>query len=228
MNIFRKLSNAICITFSALILFSCDDGSVRDADGNIYQRVKIRDQEWMTKNLNVSRFQNGDPIPEAKTVEQWINYGIEGKPAWCYYENDPVNGKKYGKLYNWYAVTDSRGLAPKGWRIPTEEDWPLLIRRLGGNQVAGILMKSTSGWEAFQGICGNGNNKSHFSALPGGYREINGTFNGKGFNAWWWSETETSQEHASYLTLGYHQHQIYLLSINKNRGLSVRCVRDIK
>lgn len=73
------------------------------------EEVKIGDQIWMTRNLNVDKFCNGDPIPETKTNEEWIKAGENGKPAWCYYDNDPANGEKYGKLYNWYAVNDPRG-----------------------------------------------------------------------------------------------------------------------
>jgi len=82
--------------------------------------VNIGTQTWMAKNLNVSIFANGDPIPEVKTNEEWKKAAEEKKPAWCYYENDPANGAIYGKLYNWYAVSDPRGLAPKGWHIPIE------------------------------------------------------------------------------------------------------------
>jgi uncharacterized protein (TIGR02145 family) len=80
--------------------------------------VQIGTQIWMTKNLDVSKFRNGDPIPEAKTDEEWVKAGENKQPAWCYYENNPANGAKYGKLYNWYAVSDARGLAPVGYHIP--------------------------------------------------------------------------------------------------------------
>lgn len=86
------------------------------------QTVTIGNQVWMTKNLNVDKFRNGDPIPEAKTDEEWIKAGENKQPAWCYYENDPANGEKYGKVFNWYAVNDPRGLAPEGWHDPTEEE----------------------------------------------------------------------------------------------------------
>ena len=109
---------AIIITFSTLMLMAFgwhqantineieNNESVTDIDGNTYKTVTIGEQTWMAENLNVSKFRNGDEIPEAKTNEEWIKAGNEGKPAWCYYENIPANGEKYGKLYNWYAVTD--------------------------------------------------------------------------------------------------------------------------
>ena len=111
--------------------------------------VTIGNQVWMTKNLNVDKFRNGDVIPEAKSEEEWKKAGEEGKPAWCYYENDPANGAKYGKLYNWYAVNDLRGLAPEGYHVPTNDEWTVLIDYLGGGEVAGKKMKSKSGWDSY-------------------------------------------------------------------------------
>ena len=83
--------------------------------------------EWMPKNLTTSTFRNGDSIPEVKVDKEWFEAAKEGRPAWCYYNNDPANGKTYGKLYNWYAVNDARGLAPKGWHIPTDREWQILV-----------------------------------------------------------------------------------------------------
>jgi uncharacterized protein (TIGR02145 family) len=101
------------------------------------QSVTIGTQTWTTKNLDVATFRNGDAIPEAKTDEEWQAAGDNKQPAWCYYDNDPKNGVKYGKLYNWYAVNDARGLAPAGWHIPTDEAWTELSTFLGGLDVAG-------------------------------------------------------------------------------------------
>jgi uncharacterized protein (TIGR02145 family) len=112
-----------------------------------YQTVLIGKQIWMKENLNVSFFLNGDPIPEAKTKEEWLSAGKQGKPAWCHYENDPKYEGKYGKLYNWYAVTDQRGLAPIGWKIPEFEDLNLLDTYLWGD--VGLKMKNDSGWNSW-------------------------------------------------------------------------------
>ena len=113
------------------------------------QTVPIGTQVWMTKNLDVATFRNGDPIPEAKTAEEWEKAGENKQPAWCYYDNDPANGAKYGKLYNWYAVNDSRGLAPVGYHIPSDAEWTKLTDFLGGESVAGTKMKSKSGWNSY-------------------------------------------------------------------------------
>ena len=90
-------------------------------------------KEWMPGNLKVSKFANGEPIMEAKTTEEWHNAGKNKQPAWCYYNNDPKNDRKYGKLYNWYAVNDPRGLAPEGWHVPDDKEW----NNFPGNNVAG-------------------------------------------------------------------------------------------
>ena len=111
--------------------------------------VAIGTQVWTTKNLDVATFRNGDAIPQAKTDEEWNAAGENKQPAWCYYENKAANGTKYGKLYNWYAVNDYRGLAPAGWHVPTDEEWTVLSTFLGGEAVAGKKMKSTSGWSSY-------------------------------------------------------------------------------
>ena len=97
------------------------------AETDVLQEIKIGDWYWSTENLKVSKFRNGDSIAEAKTAEQWVKAGEAQKPAWCYYDNDPINGKRYGKLYNWYAVSDPRELAPVGWHIPSDVEWEDLI-----------------------------------------------------------------------------------------------------
>jgi uncharacterized protein (TIGR02145 family) len=113
------------------------------------QTVTIGAQVWTTKNLNVAIFRNGDPIPEAKTNEEWEAAGENKQPVWCYYENNAANGTKYGKLYNWYAVNDYRGLAPAGFHVPTDEEWTVLSTFLGGEDVAGKKLKSSSGWNSY-------------------------------------------------------------------------------
>jgi uncharacterized protein (TIGR02145 family) len=113
------------------------------------QTVTIGTQVWMTKNLDVDHFRNGDAIPQAKTDEEWKRAGENKQPAWCYYNNDPANGVKYGKLYNWYAVNDQRGLAPAGYHVPSDEEWTILSDYLGGSDIAGKKMKSKSGWSDY-------------------------------------------------------------------------------
>jgi uncharacterized protein (TIGR02145 family) len=186
------------------------------------QTVTIGSQTWTTKNLDVATFRNGDAIPQAKTIGEW-GASIQNKqPAWCYYENNTANGTKYGKLYNWYAVNDARGLAPAGYHIPTDEEWTVLSTFLGGEDVAGKKMKSTSGWNDD----GNGTNSSGFSGLPGGCRYNDGGFGLVGKYGNWWSASEYDESLAWDRELYYHESSLLRYDFDKNDGLSVRCVRD--
>jgi len=187
-----------------------------------FKSVKIGNQVWMSENLNVERFRNGDLIPEAKTAEEWIAAANAKRPAWCYYDNNPKNGNKYGKLYNWYAVNDRRGLAPAGWHVPTDYEWTILSTFLGGENLAGNKMKSTSGWNDN----GNGNNSNGFSALPGGFRSSNGDFHNVGNWGSWWSASESNGSYAWNRLLNYVHSSLVRSSDYEDDGFSVRCVKD--
>lgn len=112
------------------------------------EEIKIGNQIWMKRNLDLDAFRNGDPIPQATSNEEWVLASKNKQPAWCYYDNDLLNGEKYQKLYNWYAVNDPRGLAPNGFHIPSNDEWSILINYLGGNHFwdAGTKMKNLTGW----------------------------------------------------------------------------------
>jgi uncharacterized protein (TIGR02145 family) len=200
----QKKGNGIILNFPVpmgrSLTFTRGDvnaGSSNNNSGNNSQlptsntkTVIIGTQVWATKNLDVTTFRNGDPIPEAKTAEEWVEAGKTGKPAWCYYNNDPANGLKFGRLYNWWAVNDSRGIAPLGYHVPTDEEWTVLTTYLGGESDAGTKMKSTFGW----GNYGNGSNSSGFSGLSAGARLHTGAFGGVGGNGTWWTSTEGSMK----------------------------------
>ena len=156
----KKVSLVLTIVVLTVILFSTSGYA---------QTVTIGSQVWTSKNLDVATYRNGDVIPQVQDPNAWENLTTG---AWCYYDNDASNGTKYGKLYNWYAVNDPRGLAPKGYHIPSDAEWTQLSDYLGGESEAGTKMKSTSGWVEN----GNGTNSSGFSGLPGGYRDYNGAF----------------------------------------------------
>ena len=190
------------------------------------KEVSIGNQVWMTQNLNVDKFRNGDPIPHVKTDEEWVKAGENKQPAWCYYNNDPANGEKYGKLYNWYAVNDPRGLAPEGWKIPSDEDWSRLTDFLGGE--AGTKMKSTDFWADNDGESGNGTNESGFSGFPGGLRNSSGTFSRIGVSGYWWSSTELDyvSDLAWSRSLNYSNGYVNRFNSSKVNGFSVRCLRD--
>jgi uncharacterized protein (TIGR02145 family) len=190
------------------------------------QTVTIGKQVWLTKNLDVSTFRNGETILEAKTKEEWISAGENKQAVWCYHDNNPENGTKYGKLYNWYAVNDSRGLAPKGYHIPTDQEWTVFSNFLGGERVAGKKMKSSSGWIE-NGIGeGNGKNKIGFSGFPGGYRLNNGDFSSLGGTSEWWSASELNESRGWCRRLGYVRSSLGRLSDDKRDGYSVRCIKD--
>lgn len=192
--------------------------------------IKIGNQEWMSKNLDVDKFRNGDIIPEAKSKEEWIQASDLKQPAWCYYNNDSANFGKYGKLYNWYAVNDERGLAPEGWHIPKYDEWTILIDYLGGENVAGHKMKSTSGWENN----GNGTNESGFGGLPAPCRSSDGAFADViGYSCCWWCYTEDGSSSSWYSSLSCKDSSVFRYDLKRNklesgrgRGLYVRCIKD--
>jgi uncharacterized protein (TIGR02145 family) len=188
----------------------------------VLETVKIGFQYWTTKNLDISTYRNGDPIRYASSPEEWNDAGNKKEGAWCYYANDPKNGEIYGKLFNWYAVNDARGLAPLGYHIPSDAEWSVLIEYLGGEQIAGYKMKSTNGWYTN----GNGDNSSGFNGIPGGYCSNLGVFIYIGVYGNWWSSTEKSAYDAWYRNL-YYMDSKFSRSYNyKPYGLSVRCLRD--
>lgn len=188
------------------------------------QTVTIGSQVWMSKNLSVSAFRNGDPIIEAKTDQEWIKAGEDKQPAWCYYQNNSANGTKYGKLYNWYAINDPRGLAPNGFHVSTGSDWKALTDFLGGEAVSGKKMKKSSGWSEN----GNGTNSSGFGGLPAGKRSPLGDFENVGYFGFWWTPTEDyyNKEGAWCYILPYNTGFVNQKNVNKNAGISVRCVKD--
>ena len=186
------------------------------------EEIKIGNQIWLKKNLDIETFRNGDVIPEAKTEEEWKEYGDAGEAAWCYYDNDRMNGEKYGKLYNWHAVNDSRGLAPKGWHVPTHEEWDELVEYLGGEAEAGERMKTSHRWEEN----GNGTDDVGFLGLLGGSREFQGTFDDIGEYGYWWSSTEYDTDSACYRYLYSNNGNVYMSYNYKEKGFSVRLLRD--
>jgi uncharacterized protein (TIGR02145 family) len=204
------------------ILFCVINSRAGDIDSNTYKTITIGKQEWMAKNLDVSVFRNGDPIPEVKSDDEWRKAGEEGKPAWCYYENKIENGNKYGKLYNWFAINDPRGLAPAGWHISSDAEWRNTTDFLGGEDAAGTKMKSSSGWTDD----GDGTNESGFTGLPAGCRDLNGIFSGKGIIGFWWSSAEYDKTHAWYRCIDISPYYVYRTNYYKQNGLSVRCIRD--
>jgi uncharacterized protein (TIGR02145 family) len=192
-------------------------------NAQISSDVKIGTQVWMTKNLDVSTYRNGDTIRYTSTPSEWQDAAIKQEGAWCYYNNDLKNAEIYGKLYNWYAVNDPRVLAPLGYHIPSKAEWSVLTNCLNGKSYnAGLKMKSTEGW--IDG--GNGSNSSGFNGLPGGYCDYIGGFNGVGEWGWWWSSSKGYTSDATCLNMTYGYSGVNWATSYVGRGFSVRCIKD--
>jgi uncharacterized protein (TIGR02145 family) len=198
-----------------------------DADGNIYTTVTIGTQVWMKENLKVSKYRNGDAIPTNLTDAAW---GATTSGAYAIYNNDAAYNTTYGKLYNFYAVADSRNLCPVGWHVPSDAEWTTLENFLGGQTIAGGKMKSTGTKQAGTGLWQAPNteatNSSGFSGLPGGYRYYNGSYYTIGFGGYWWSSTEYSTALAWGRLLGSESGYSDRFNYNRHDGRSVRCLRD--
>ena len=193
--------------------------------------VTIGTQVWTTKNLDVTTYRDGTPIPEVKDAGAWANLTTG---AWCYYENSTANGTTYGKLYNWYAVagihdndlnTPNKVLAPTGWHVPTDAEWTTLATCLGGEGVAGGKMKET-GTAHWNSPNQDATNSSGFTGLPGGFRNNNGAFDSIGYYGYWWSSSESGTALVWSRYLNYGSGNANKLSDRKKNGFSVRCLRD--
>lgn len=188
-----------------------------------YQEVMIGTQIWMLKNLDVSTYRNGDPIPQVNDPTAWAALFTGG---WCWYNNDSATyATTYGKLYNWYAVNDPRGLAPTGWHVPSAAEWATLSTFLGGDAVAGGAMKET-GTTHWLAPNTEATNSSGFTGLPGGDRYFNGVFLDLGTHGLWWSSTEIDIPYAKYSLLNWGFGEIFRLDNEKQRGFSVHCIKD--
>jgi uncharacterized protein (TIGR02145 family) len=194
--------------------------------------VTIGTQVWTNQNLSVARYRNGDIIPQVTNATQWQNLTTG---AWCWYNNDSATyAATYGRLYNWYAVNDARGLAPQGWHVPNESEWNKLVKNLDAgadttcsncpqSTIAGGAMKSTTGWNSPNT---GATNSSGFAGLPGGCRGTKGSFYNIGKNSYCWSTTEKT-------TTIVWTRDLFSVNSNVGRGYdlksfgySVRCVKD--
>ena len=206
--------------FAILGFFGCTK-STTPTPQNI-PTVSVCNQVWMTKNLDVATYRNGDSIPQVTDPTQWVNLTTG---AWCYYNNDAANGSIYGKLYNWYAVNDSRGLAPTGYHVSSDAEWTSLSTCLGGDSLAGGKIKE-AGFMHWLNPNTGATNSSGITGLPAGCRDFDGSFNYISSYGIWWSSTEDDTTYS-------WAHNVYnsdgvLLRFNdlKLLGFSVRCLKD--
>ena len=206
-----------------------DDGSCAtlpclddvEMDGYSYSVVEIGDQCWFAENLRTTTYADGTAIPE---VTDWGTWGGLSSGARSDYGNDAGNVETYGRLYNWYAVDDARGLCPNGWHVPTDDEWTELETHVGANGhsgTEGTALKSTSGW-----YIGNGTDDFGFSGLPGGYRHSEvGDFFPSGNIGYWWSSSSNGGD-AWCLELNGSRTEIPRYIVSLRYGFSVRCLRD--
>lgn len=194
--------------------------SFKTAEATSSTNVTIGNQVWKTKNLDVSTYRNGDTIPQITDMAAWAALTTG---AWCYYNNDSSNNATYGKLYNWYAVNDIRGLAPLGWHIPSKDEWSVLTYFLGGDSLAGGKMKATTLWNSPNT---GATNQSGFTGFPGGYRNEYGAFDFAGKNGYWWFSKEHDPMSAVERSLSFDYIDCFIYFYDKRYGMSVRCIKD--
>jgi uncharacterized protein (TIGR02145 family) len=213
------------------------NGTVTDINGNVYNTIKIGTQTWMAENLKVTNYRNGDLLPQGYSAGTWssgqgweyLNNKLIG--ACCSYDESTSNLTTYGLLYNWYAVSDPRGLAPVGWHIPTKEEWITLSEYLGGDNLAGGQLKATTLWASPNT---GASNSSGFRALPGGGRSNHqrpghavGEFGGLLLVGQWWTSTDFDEINSEAVLLYYNDNIFRISSTgDKGGGLSIRCVKD--
>ena len=226
----RWLNKLFVFVLLSNLLFACGEhnSTTPVLGSNELSGITLGHQVWSATNLDVGRFRNGDSIPEVRSNEEWEKAGKEGRPAWCYYANDTEKGRRYGRLYNWFAVNDPRGLCPKGWHIPTNEEWIALENHLG-IPVAGTRLKCNKGWNAN----GNGDNSSNLCVLPGGYRDRNGKFTGVGefiyISGLTEDKLEDSKDDKKFIWgrgVQFESKVVMRCGLDKEFGLYVRCLKD--
>ncbi|MEO8710555.1 MAG: fibrobacter succinogenes major paralogous domain-containing protein [Parafilimonas sp.] len=213
-----------------LVAISCnkETSSVQssgiDNENSIQQNkiasVTIGTQVWMVKNLDVSHYKNGDTIPQIKDRSKWAK---STTGAWCWYNNDSATGAVYGKLYNWYAIHDPRGLAPEGWHIPSDSEWRVSETFLG--KAAGGKMKET-GTAHWTDPNIDATNSTGLTGLPGGYRSFSGQFCYINYLGLWWTSTEFDTVNAWYRRMLCYSNFLDWWRFPKTMGFSVRCIKN--
>ncbi len=206
----------------ALLVVKIQAQTVFDHDGNLYHTITIGTQTWTQENLKVTHFNNGDSIPKVSDDTPWIN-ATHG--AYCDYNRSSDSALTYGHLYNWLVITDSRGIAPDGWHVPSDSEWLQLINYLGGNTLAGGKLKDT-GTLYWQSPNAGANNQSGFTALPGGMRGNNALFSFINANDYFWSSTVNDTTSGWCRAMTYSDSSVYKLYAKTQVGISVRLIRD--
>lgn len=220
------MKNKLILLYFSLISLTLTGQIDLDNCGNYLDPVEIGDQTWMATNLSTDKFANGDQIPEAKSEKAWIEACTKKQPAWCYFENKSKNGKIYGKLYNWYAVNDPRGLAPKGWRIPTAEDVEKLNKKMW-KTISEEEMKIIK--DAFKRNFSGYRNILFQDEVLVFFAEVGSSITGF---CKWWTSYEISETNSCAFSSSYNSgstgivdcNSEYNQGENKGMGLPVRCI----
>lgn len=212
--------------FFALLLIQCSpplNGRTDHAARISVTTIACCGQHWMTTNLDVRTYRNGDPIPQVTDPTAWKHLTTG---AWCWYNNDSAAyAATYGRLYNWYAVNDPRGIAPKGWHVFTDVEWSALDSCWGGGERAGAHLKE-AGTDHWNLPNSGADNSSGFTGLPGGQRSEDGIFTRVGLGAVFWTSVEGSVSEAWCTRLLHNFPVTGIGYTNKAEGYSVRCVKD--
>jgi len=216
---YRMRSGSVLPLLFTLLLALCVSGcsSRRGGEG-----VAVGRQVWTSRNLDTDRYRNGDPVRHAASEAEWHDAASKEEGAWCWYGGEGENGRVYGRLYNWYALSDPRGLAPAGWHIPSDREWQELVDFLGGEAAAGRALKSAEGWGAAAGA----EPGSGFRALAAGSRNCLGGFFALGRDAFFWSATPSGDFEAWNREITGRNDGVRRVSVNRSIGFSVRCVKD--
>lgn len=221
----KNLFLFLTIMIVSLIAFGQENNkTVTDIDGNVYKIVTIDTQVWMAENLKTTKYRNGNLIGTTSPPTLKISTESSPKYQWAY-EGSESNVATYGRLYTWYAATDSRNVCPTGWHLPTDAEWTTLTTYLGGASVAGGQLKET-GTTHWQSPNTHATNSSVFTALPSGDRRNDGPFYNIGDYGYWWSSTERNTNGAWVRYMTYDTSYVYSYYAYKTAGFSVRCLRD--
>ncbi len=198
--------------------------TVTDIDGNVYQTVTIGTQIWMAENLRTTKYRYGDLIGTSEPIDLDLTGLSTQKYQWSY-GGIESNATTYGLLYTWYAITDSRNICPSGWHVPADAEWTKLADYIGGVLLAAGKLKE-AGFEHWNNPNTEATNDVNFTALPGGFRNLNGSSNNINVSGCWWSLTEYDATNALYRSMSNTSKTFYSDGTNKNIGFSVRCVKD--
>ncbi len=215
----------VVILAGSLLFIGCGNstksgkiGKVKDIDGNEYSTIIIGTQVWMTENLKTTKYNDGKLIPNVTVDSIWSKLKTD---AYSWYNNDSTTTKAtLGALYNWNTINTGK-LCPTGWHVPSDKEWRHLTDYLGGENVAGSDLKTTTGWNKG----GNGTNSSGFSAIPAGYRSSKGSFSSRGISGYWWSSTP-NPENSWYCVIFSKDFTAYKYYGQRESGFSVRCVKN--